>query len=196
MPKWKQFSQNLISALLGGLFVAAGLLYWQGRHNSPIAERPEPRLQDDDFFQMNRDPFQTFRAMEKQMLKQQESLQKQFGQTMSFSFSDQDISQREDEGAVYFDIATNGQPSTSINTKVDRGYLTIIGTVDQSLENDQAGTGQAMFKSTFRRTLPVPDNVDTSGMEMLREKDRIVLKFPKLSASKKDKGRFKEDENG
>jgi len=134
--------------------------------------------------------------MEKHMLKQQESLQKQFNNTMSFSFSDQNIRQREDDSAVYFDIATNGQPSTSINTKVDRGYLTIIGTVDQSLEGDQGGPGQAMFKSTFQRTLPVPENVDTNGMEMLREKDRIVLKFPKLSASKKDKGRFKEDENG
>lgn len=97
------------------------------------------------------------------------------------------ISKREDDKYVYYDIKVADVKATSINTKVENGYITIIGTqerkADSTSENDDGYSASASyFKSKFNRTFPIPENVDANRMEVIPEKDKIVLKFSKLAA--------------
>ena len=96
-----------------------------------------------------------------------------------------DISKREDDSSVYYDIKVEDVKSTSINTKVENGYITITGTTekrnDTSDEKENDGlSSQSVYKSTFHRTFPLPEQVDQNKMQMTSEKDKIVLKFPKI----------------
>ncbi|MGZ3722900.1 MAG: Hsp20/alpha crystallin family protein [Bdellovibrionales bacterium] len=71
----------------------------------------------------------------------------------------------------------SGNLSTSIETKVENGYLMINGKQDKK---KSVGGGESIFESTFHRTFPAPSNVDSSKMQTQTENDKIVLKFPKL----------------
>lgn len=83
-----------------------------------------------------------------------------------------DILKREDDNSVYYDIKVDDIQSTAINTKVENGYITITGTTEK----------KRFYKSTFNRTFPIPEQVDPNKMEMVSEKDKITLKFPKIKA--------------
>lgn len=85
-------------------------------------------------------------------------------------FEASELSQREDEKFIYYDVHVADLNSTSINTKVENGYITISGTTEKT----------SYFKSSFNRTFPVPDHVDSNKMEMSSEGDKVVLRFPKL----------------
>lgn len=75
--------------------------------------------------------------------------------------------------------------STSINTKVEKGYVTISRTEEKESGfdgKDSNRSSQSIFKSSFNRTFSLPLDVDQSKMQMLTEKDKVVLKFPKKKA--------------
>jgi HSP20 family molecular chaperone IbpA len=96
------------------------------------------------------------------------------------------ISEREDEEAIYYDIKVDDVKSTSIDTKVNNGYLTITGTTEKKTvsgdnENNDVTAG-SVYRSTFNKTFPLPDHIDPNKMQMITEKDKIVLKFPKIKA--------------
>ncbi len=98
-----------------------------------------------------------------------------------------EISKREDDDYIYYDIQIDKVKSTSISTRVENGYLTITGTQEQKTgsvdESDgDNSNGESYLKSTFNRTFPIPEYVDPNKMEMLPEKDKIVLKFLKVKA--------------
>lgn len=147
-------------------------------------------LFDDDFFGRN-DPFEEMKKMREEMEKRME----RFGPGRSTNpfdswFSDKfgggtinDISKREDDDFVYYDIKVDDLNSTSVNTKIENGYITITGSVEKKTGDDGGdSTSTSVFKSTFNRTFPLPDHVDHNKMEMLPEKDKIVLKFPKIKS--------------
>jgi len=92
---------------------------------------------------------------------------------------------REDDGFVYYDIKVDDVKSTSINTKVENGYVTITGTVEKktsSDEKDDQYAARSIYKSSFNRTFPLPTHVEQTKMQMLTDKDKITLKFPKIKA--------------
>lgn len=96
-----------------------------------------------------------------------------------------DIAKREDADFVYYDIRISDLNSTSVNTKIENGYITITGTVENQSgsddKKDEAGlSSQNIYKSTFNRTFPLPEHIDQNKMEMIPDKDKIVLKFPKV----------------
>ncbi|MDG0815811.1 Hsp20/alpha crystallin family protein [Bdellovibrio svalbardensis] len=150
---------------------------------------------DDDIFDQE-DPFRQMKRMREQMEKRMRKFAGE-DQTRSNSFeswfSDKlggggtyGISKREDDGFIYYDIRINDLNPTSIDTKVENGYVTITGTVEK--KNQDIGTDETdristlhFYKSTFNRTFPLPDNVNADKMQMTPEKDKIVLKFPKVS---------------
>ncbi len=88
-----------------------------------------------------------------------------------------DIAEREDDKFVYYDIKISDLQSTSVDTKIKDGYITVSGITEK--KNDDANE-QSVYKSTFSRTFPLPAHVDQGKMEMIPDKDKIVLKFPKL----------------
>lgn len=152
------------------------------------------RIFSDDLF-LQSDPFDKMRKMREEMERRIESMNigRQHS-TYPFDswFSDKfgggtvnDISRREDDDSVYYDIKVEDINSTSINSKVENGYITITGTTEKKSgssdkkEND-GFFAQSVYKSTFNRTFPLPEHVDQTNMQMTSEKDKIVLKFPKV----------------
>ena len=153
-------------------------------------------LFDEDFLEQG-DPFNHMRKMREQMEKRMENFA---GKSQSRSnpfdvwFSDKfgggsvyDISKREDDGFVYYDIKVDNLNSTSINTKVENGYVTITGTLEKKNEDNREDekdklSSRYIYKSTFNRTFPLPENVNADKMQMTPEKNKIVLKFPKVNA--------------
>lgn len=146
---------------------------------------------DDDFFRRE-DPFEEMKKFRKRLMGQ-------FGHERdSFFYSPfdswyedkfgggsvEDISKREDDKYIYYDIKVAGVDGTKVNTTVKDGYLTISGEVKRSKGGDKEGEARSVFQSSFRRTFPLPENVDSENMEMLNEKNKIVLKFPKLQEPK------------
>lgn len=149
----------------------------------------------DDFFGSS-DPFEDMKKMREQMRKRMEMFDKPQSTTNPFDswFTDKfgggsidDISRREDNDFIYYDIKISDLKSTSINTKIENGYITITGTIEKKNgsddEKDQSGfSSHSIFKSTFNRTFPLPEHVDQNKMEMIPEKDKVVLKFPKVKS--------------
>ena len=150
---------------------------------------------NDDFFGGS-DPFEDMKKMREQMRKRMDVFDKPNSRTNPFDswFSDKfgggtvdDIAKREDDEFVYYDIKINDLNSTSVNTKIENGYITITGTIEKKSRSDDKKddggfSSQSVFKSTFNRTFPLPEHVDQNKMEMVPEKDKIVLKFPKVKA--------------
>lgn len=150
---------------------------------------------NDDFFGGS-DPFDDMKKMREQMRKRMDALDKTSLMKNPFDswFSDKfgggsvdDIAKREDDDFVYYDIKVNDLNSTSVNTKIENGYITITGTVEKKSgsddkKDDSGFSLQSIYKSTFNRTFPLPEHVDQDKMEMIPEKDKIVLKFPKVKA--------------
>jgi len=148
-------------------------------------------LFDDEFFNHN-DPFQEMKSMRKEMEKHMEqfgsgghgSKYNPFDTWFSEKFgggSVNDISKREDDDFVYYDIQVSDLDSTTINTKVENGYIIITGSVEKkSSPSDEDDTTQGIFRSTFKREFPLPDHVDQNKMETLYDKNKIILKFPKI----------------
>lgn len=96
-----------------------------------------------------------------------------------------DISKREDDNFVYYDIKVEDVNSTSINTKIENGYIIITGSIEEKSANidekeNNGFSSQSVYKSTFKRTFPVPEQVDQNKMQMMTERHKIVLKFPKI----------------
>jgi HSP20 family molecular chaperone IbpA len=94
------------------------------------------------------------------------------------------ISQREDENYVYFDVQVDDLKSTSIETQVEDGQLLLSGTVEKKSGDDgDEAAFSSSYKSTFQRSLPVPEGVDAMKMQVTNEKNKVIIKFPKLNAS-------------
>jgi HSP20 family molecular chaperone IbpA len=146
---------------------------------------------NDDFFNQN-DPFGEMKRMRTEMEKHMQSLGDNSGKNNPFDFwfSDKfgggtvnDISKREDDDFVYYDIKVDDLNSTSINTKIENGYVTITGTLEKKKgSTEENGTAQSTFKSSFSRTFPLPENVDQDKMQMIPETNKVILKFPKIKA--------------
>lgn len=91
-----------------------------------------------------------------------------------------DISQREDDHYIYYDINIGDVKSTSVKTKIQNGFLTVSGVQEKKNNLDDKGNQvESYFKTEFSRTIPLPKNLDYKKMEMTSEKNMIELKFPK-----------------
>lgn len=202
---------SIASAIVGGAIVFGALKYSPLFGTKAKAEKSSPdavyddilkkqegiqhkfnSLFDDNFFNQ-KDPFEEMKRMRKQMEKRMEefwtgrhSMSNPFDSWFSDKFGGgtiDDISKREDGDFVYYDIQVDDINATSINTKIENGYITITGSLEkksQSAENDNSS--KSAFKSTFNRTFPLPEHVDQNKMEMIPEKDKIILRFPKLKS--------------
>lgn len=147
---------------------------------------------NDDFFSQN-DPFEEMKRMRKQIERHMQNfvdknsdIRNPFDTWFSNKFGGgtvNDISKREDDEYVYYDIRVDDLNSASINTKIENGYITISGTVEKkSKSSEQEGSVESVLKSSFNRTFPLPENVDQNKMEMVPEKDTVILKFPKTKS--------------
>jgi HSP20 family molecular chaperone IbpA len=209
-PILKNSIISLISAFAGGALVFGATKYdpsFQGKAESKekpsretiyddILNRQKAIQQEfDDFFDdqffNQQDPFEEMKKMRSQMEERMRDSgpgNRAKGNPFDFWFTDKfgggsidDISRREDGEFVYYDIKVDDVNATSLSTKIENGYITITGTLEKrSAAND--GSDESVFKSTFNRTFPLPEHIDQKNMQVSPEKDKIVLKFPKLKA--------------
>ncbi len=201
-PILKQVLIPTASAIAGGLIVLGGLKLSAGpspkvadeysaKQNLEVMRHGFDYLFNDDFLSQG-DPFDQMRKMREQ-IERRTGNDKLASNPFDAWFSDKfgggsvnDISKREDDGFVYYDIEVEDVNSTSVNAKVENGYITITGTTEKKNDSPQdAGQGiseQSLYQSTFNRTFPLPEHIDQNKMQMLPEKDKVILKFPKIKS--------------
>jgi len=142
---------------------------------------------DEDFFGQ-KDPFDSLRRFREKLgvpplgggRSQSNSFDSWFGRRFGGG-SVFDITKREDDRFVYYDVQVDDVESTNLETKIDQGHITIIG---ETKKQDHAGSqGGSFFSSRFSRSFPLPAEADGENMEVVREKNRIILKFPKKTTT-------------
>jgi hypothetical protein len=95
------------------------------------------------------------------------------------------ISVREDKQYVYYDIHMKDPQSAKVQTKIERGYLTVLAS---EVAKHKANDGMEEVQSVFEQTLPLSPDVDAKAVQAITDKEKIVLKFPKLAQNQdKDK---------
>lgn len=96
-----------------------------------------------------------------------------------------DISKKEDDQFVYYEVRVPNLESSAVEAKVENGQISISGKIENSKdlyqENDSS-EGHSYVRSGFTRSFPLPVDVEEDKMEMQKDKDKLVIKFPKISA--------------
>ncbi len=88
------------------------------------------------------------------------------------------VEQREDDKFVYLDIFVKGVDQNKLKVNIENGQITISGEVEQKPEDSEDG---AAMVSTFHRSFPAPAGTDAEKVQVESTKDKITLKFPKVS---------------
>jgi len=144
---------------------------------------------DDDFFKSSKSPFDEMRRM-------QESMMKQFGYhnddsdsgifdswfKKKFGGGDPgDIQVREDEDFVYYDVVIKNLSDQKLEIRVEGGQINISGTIEKETgDKGKDGRSRQFSSSTFHRSFPVPNGVDSTKAEMEHDGDKIIIKLPKV----------------
>jgi len=141
---------------------------------------------NDSFFSKSFDPFDNMRQMRERMEKQFEIpkegsgifdswFKKRFG-----GGNAEEISKREDDDFVYYDVKVDGLDQEKVNVSVTNGLLSISGKIEKKA---QSGNSENILESSFQRSIPLPSNVDSEKVQMEQGKDKVTVKFPKLKQS-------------
>lgn len=144
---------------------------------------------DDDFFKSSKSPFDEMRRMQKSMMKQfgyhnddsdsgifDSWFKKKFG-----GGDPGDIQVREDEDFVYYDVVIKNLSDQKLEIRVEGGQINISGTIEKETgDKGKDGRSRQFSSSTFHRSFPVPNGVDSTKAEMEHDGDKIIIKLPKV----------------
>jgi len=180
----------LLSGLVGAVATAAVIKYKPGLINSvsnsshPVAEKPLSFFKD-DFFSAE-DPFKEMKEMQERMISK-------FGLNSFDSFftvkdfsnmETTDITTKEDDHYLYYEIGVHNLDKTSVNTKVENGNITISGKITKTSDSDEESSElHSTYTSTFHKSFPLPNYVDDTRMESYAENNKLIVKFPKISST-------------
>lgn len=128
---------------------------------------------NDDFFSRAHDPFEQMRQMRNRITKD-------FNEPNLGGGDAGEIKKREDKDFVYYDIGIKGIDKKNFNFKIADGQISISGQVENKSEDNGTGT---YFSSSFQRSFPVPPDVDGKRVLVEQDKDRVTLKFPRVSTT-------------
>jgi HSP20 family molecular chaperone IbpA len=179
---WRTIGTNFGFFALGALVVfvtARANPGWFVKQKVPKVEQDIFRRFDTQFgpdFFSHDDPFEEMKRFRENLGQNPDLFDRWFGKHFGGGTAE-DISRREDGDYIYFDIKVPDLKSTSVQTKVNDGYVTIDG---KTATKSQSENGETSFESVFHRTFPAPANADASKMEVSSEGNGVVLKFPKL----------------
>lgn len=172
---------------------APGLAWMQNPAVSPSAPQPPTAEEEEQIareeaeeerrafslFFGGKDPFEEARKLHEDMMKSfsQGGLAMRMDRQENERWSrEHSIIEREDDYAVYYEI--RGVDRAKLRTQVVDGTLTIQGESKRD-EGGEDSPFRATLRSTFRRQVTLPANVDSLGMQVLGDKDKVILKFPK-----------------
>jgi HSP20 family molecular chaperone IbpA len=174
------------SAILGGLIVLGALRFAPNDFSKTKIKNDFEKNRNDIFADVFRNRSQLADFFNDSLFNQDDS----FDLWHSDKIQDANVSgitKREDDNSVYYDIQVDDIKSTSIQTKVQNGYITIIGKTKKSGSTDKNNEKdrfleRSVYTSTFNRSFPLPEHIDQNKMQMTSEDDKIILKFPKIKA--------------
>lgn len=132
------------------------------------------------------DPFEQMQQLQQQMLKQfghfDESEQEgnlwdllRSQGLQSFSLNMGELKTHEDDGFVYYEIDTKGLEQKNFSIQVEQGHVIIDGVLEGPGQNSNA-----RISSKFHQSFPLPENVDANNIQLENDKDKIVIKLPKI----------------
>lgn len=178
--KWQWFTIGALGMALGIFVTVLSFVYFprlQDKFARP--SRASKQMQAwNDFSQNQKQMLEHFDRLFKDDFGEEDIFNLSIGGGMgSASLGVGQLSQREDEHFVYFDLEVEDLKSTSIQSKVENGYLTVSGVVEKKNTDENV---QHSFKSEFHRTFPLPEGIDTKKMEVVSEGHKVTFKFPKV----------------
>ena len=138
---------------------------------------------NDDFFEKSNDPFKEMRNMRERMLKQFGNSNEESGLFDSWykkkfgGGNAGEVTKREDDKFVYYEISAKGINQDKLSVKVENGQIDISGTIENKTHDENQ---ESHFSSSFHRSFPAPANVDSAKVQMEQEKDKLMIKFPKI----------------
>jgi HSP20 family molecular chaperone IbpA len=173
-------------SVLAGFFFVLGLFtYWAGQmayHRFVLARReapPRPPMAhyppgfggafDEEDEEM--DPFVQMQRMQQQMLR---------GMAPGGGTGQRagEVEEREDDKFVYYDIHVKGVDQNKLKVNIENGQITISGEIAFTPDDGEEGGGMI---SKFHRSFPAPPQTDAEKVQVESTKDKITLKFPKVS---------------
>lgn len=174
---------------MGGLIAGVLLTFSAIRLNPTLILSSDSRklafgnIVSDHFFNQD-DPFERMEDHMKGIDDQNSKTDPLFDSLYSNKFnggSINDVSQREDDDFIYYDVSVKDLESTPVTTNIEDGHVTISGETENKERSDKGGnSAESFFKLSFSRTLPVPEGVKEGQMEVIPDKDKLTLKFPKI----------------
>lgn len=117
----------------------------------------------------NQNPFEQFEKMHERIFKKFKFPKKNVRESVP-------IIKREDQQFVYYDIDLDSFDNKKLDVKVENGQIQIMA---QTEKHSSTGHSKSYSLSSFHQSFPVPDNVDADKVQMLRESNKLVVKFPK-----------------
>ena len=163
-------------------------------HDEPKVKEEVTQNQEslfsDSFF--NDDPFQSMQKMRERMLKNFNSFDGGFGDSifdMKFDRSSMfdggqksyTMSSRETDSSLIYEIELeSGVEGDSVNVSVENGMVTISGQ-KTTTNKDENNMGQSIFSSSssFSQSFSIPNHVDSENVKITNEDKKIILTFPK-----------------
>lgn len=181
----KKLSEN--KGLFAAVFFVLGFFsFWGGQSlwNHFQAAKPKPHtlsqqfpgfpgsiFRDDEEEEFAQDPFEHMRRLQQQML--------QGMQQPGSGFEDGsagEITTREDDKNIYYDISIEGVDMSKLKVDIKNGMISISGEAEQKSEDSSQ---PSYFKSEFHRSFPVPPNADADKVRAENSKDKLTIVFPK-----------------
>ena len=146
---------------------------------------------NDDFFKMQKDPFEEMEKFHKRMQKMmEETIGGDFDHTwntwLDDRFSDVDSqidfdSEETDNGYIYT-LKTNHLKDNDIKIDIDENSISINGEFTQKLEKkDKNGNiiSQQERMQKISQQIPIPSDADYRKAEVKKKEDRIIIKIPR-----------------
>lgn len=110
-----------------------------------------------------------------------------------FNFSQKDplslkesieIKTREDDKYKYVEIDSHDNNKDYLKVDIDNGLIRIYGEIkDEKKEDNDNHKMYYSFASSVSRTLSIPPGVNEKKAEILKEQNKIIVKFPKIEAT-------------
>ena len=174
-PIWKYIVVGILCFGIGSLstyFFMAQKSPPKPKGNTLMTGAPQP-LFPSPFGDEDNDPFKAMAKMEEEMLSQLQD-----DRSGGFAFSqDTDIQQREDNKFVYYTIQLKDINRESLKVNIENGQVNLTANIEKK---SNSRNGSNTMVSIFERSFPLPGNIDSDKLEISQEKEKIILKFPKL----------------
>jgi len=112
--------------------------------------------------------------------------QSMMGQPMEYSAVMPRVDETEDEKAFHIHVELPGMDQEDVDITLSNGMLTIRG--EKKREEEEKGKDfyrKERSFGAFRRTLPIPSEVDEKGIEASFKKGILYIELPKTEAARK-----------